>query len=381
MYLGEMNREKGPWCFCVKHCVPSARESEGYYFSQGKEQRHNFRWIAVLTPEPENHLGSGGGPERLVRSEDGRAHGERQRATQDTRLRPRHGRRERGGAGGTEGASDVGERERVLGRRRGVPQAVVFSTELVLSGWISRSTVTANVKRCRESLAVPDPRMLDLPEAAIPSVGPQFLYSRQQLMGSQGYSKGVRLGNWAEDEIRAELEVDAFQKKRAAGTLALNKVQAKVRAGQTPVQLSAAHADGALHFGDTIMITSQLTGASVAANTDRELVESQVAYQVTGAASLEACGRNAFTIVHPNGSEEASGSGNVLRYGEPFALALNSYEGDGVLYLQTHTFALPNMIKQAEGGKEEVAAVTEMSPLCLWYAAAAAVDASGKPVR
>mmetsp|Transcript_16091 Transcript_16091/g.46938 ORF Transcript_16091/g.46938 Transcript_16091/m.46938 type:complete len:576 (+) Transcript_16091:46-1773(+) len=202
------------------------------------------------------------------------------------------------------------------------------------------------------------------PRAEAPSVGPQFMYSRQQLMGYKGYRSDTRIGNWQEDEFRADMELEDFQRRRAGGQLLLSKLHAKMVAACTRVGIAPKHDDGCLRFGDTVVLQNVLTGTCVAANTDKQLVMLQQSYQVSGTVIADPCGRNAFTILKPAGRNASPGE--QVTYGEPVVLVLKSYQGHDKLLLQTQTMALPNLTRSAHSKKDEVSAVPEESSYCLW---------------
>lgn len=181
----------------------------------------------------------------------------------------------------------------------------------------------------------------------------------------QTYRSDTRIHNWSEDVIRIEDDLATFQRRRAGGELLLTKLHAKMAAACAPVQLTPAHADGYLRYGDTITLHSVLTGTALAANMDKKVVSEQLAYQVTGTADLSPVGRTAFTVLRPGGGENAA-DGSIVNYADHVLLALHNYEGAPVLFLQTQRHVLPSLTKSNGSKKDDVVAVTVESKACVW---------------
>lgn len=156
-------------------------------------------------------------------------------------------------------------------------------------------------------------------------------FTPQQLSGGQKYNSAVKIGNWAEDRARAELEAKDYELRRSRGTLA-SASAAETRGVSLQSVPHSYSSDGNLRYGDTIMLS--------VAEEDRKGVQhehylannifDQVDWQrktvaVSATKGSRALARTTFVITRPKGGStlESKEGDDVLLYGEPFMLASN----------------------------------------------------------
>eukprot|EP00941_MAST-03F_sp_MAST-3F-sp1_P004212 g4212.t1 len=97
-----------------------------------------------------------------------------------------------------------------------------------------------------------------------------MLYTPQQLAGGGKYSRGVRVGNWAEDIDYADEKIKDYMARRDRGELASSKEAARDGLLLQKVPHSYSQS-GTLRYGDTIVLQSKATGGEVTGNHFREV--------------------------------------------------------------------------------------------------------------
>jgi hypothetical protein len=166
---------------------------------------------------------------------------------------------------------------------------------------------------------------------------PQILYTPQQQMGYGGFSVPCRVGNWAEDEYMGVLLTQQHLTKQGEGMLVSQKLNGTVGTALAPTNLAPAPADGAIRYGDVVML-SAASGGVIAIDTTVRLELPQEAYAVTRTreAGAVACTRTAWTVTAPAGY--APPEDGLLRIGAPFCLGATGGDGSTV-YLQSQRCA------------------------------------------
>jgi hypothetical protein len=184
-------------------------------------------------------------------------------------------------------------------------------------------------------------------------MNPQITYTPQQQMGYGGFSVPCRVGNWAEDEYLQALKTQEHFAKESVGMLTSQMLSSTLNSALAPVTLAPAPADGAIKFGDTIML-SAAQGGVVAFDTANRVDLAQEAYAVTrtGEANAVACKRTAWTVTPLAGGPKDG----LLRIGMPFALSCTGADGR-TLYLQSQRYTLHNQNYAGSGGSGSLAVV------------------------
>ena len=201
--------------------------------------------------------------------------------------------------------------------------------------------------------------------AAAMGSNPQILYTPQQQMGYGGFSVPCRVGNWAEDEYLGVLHTAAHVKKQGEGMLASQQLGSTLGAALAPASLAPAPADGAVKYGDVVML-SAASGGVLAADTITRMELPQEAYSVTRTRpeGAVACTRTAWSITPAPGT--AVPEDGVLRIGVPFCLAVTG--ATGTVYLQSLRYTLHNQNFAQSAGKRKqgCCVVPAMSADTLW---------------
>jgi len=155
----------------------------------------------------------------------------------------------------------------------------------------------------------------------------------QQVSGGSKYSNRTLLGNWAEELAIAESKLKGFRVKSESGSLGLRKQEAKI-ARCTEVVPHSFSEDGLVRFGDTVMLSHDVTGTLLACDPFEDLVQGMNRFLVT-ASQQEALSsrpqtppvaRSVFRVVRPPAhlcSPEDDGTDPVLRVGQAFCLECN----------------------------------------------------------
>ena len=194
---------------------------------------------------------------------------------------------------------------------------------------------------------------------------PQILYTPQQQMGYGGFSVPCRVGNWAEDEYLGVLMTAQHIKQAGEGCLTSQGLMSTVGVARLPATLAPAPADGAVHFGDVLML-SAAEGGVLALDTTSKMDLPSEAYAVTRttSAGAVACTRTAWTISAPAGAVVPEDG--LLRIGQPFCLTATG--GSATYYLQSQRYTLHNQNFANSTGKRKtgVAVVASESIDTLW---------------
>jgi len=195
---------------------------------------------------------------------------------------------------------------------------------------------------------------------------PQILYTPQQQMGYGGYSVPCRVGNWAEDEYLGVLQTQSHVSKGSTGLLTSQHLGATIGSALEPAMLAAAPEDGAVRFGDAVMLSAALGGVlGLDAITRVPLPQEAYGVARTSEQGAVACLRTAWTITCPPRMETPEDG--LLRIGMNFCLAATDVSGQ-TLYLQSQRYTLHNQNYAASPGprKQGACAVTTPSADTLW---------------
>lgn len=169
---------------------------------------------------------------------------------------------------------------------------------------------------------------------------PQILYTPQQQMGFGGFSVPCRVGNWAEDEYLGVLLTSQHIAQSGESMLVSQKLGSALGAALAPAELAPAPSDGAIRFGDAVMLSSAMGGV-LALDTLNRMELPQEAYAVTRTreAGAVACTRTAWTITPPKGA--APPEDGLLRIGMKFNLTCVGGDGNRQ-FLQSQRYTLHN---------------------------------------
>jgi len=201
-----------------------------------------------------------------------------------------------------------------------------------------------------------------------------MLYTPQQLAGGGGYSRGVRVGNWAEDIDYDDEKVRDYMARRDRGELASSKEAARmgVLAQQVPHSFSN---DGTLKYGDTIVLESKATGGEITGDHFREVSwgsgESYVNVKKAGKGPWPtASGTLVLTRDEDSVVEGKTADGSTVCYGDYFYLCSNpSLRCDP----RTNMLRPPLFLKSTKksltsglGGMQSTAMTIDCDATCRW---------------
>lgn len=154
-------------------------------------------------------------------------------------------------------------------------------------------------------------------------------FTPQQLAGGARFSSTTRVGNWLEDVQLEETKIAEFRRRKETGQLALGFRQAKANTCNQPVPHSHAR-DGLIRFGDTIMLTHDLTSGALACDLWEESVSNPGTFMATVNPEQRASpvARNTFTVVPVTAprlceSKMAEPDDDYLHFGQGFHLQCN----------------------------------------------------------
>ena len=123
----------------------------------------------------------------------------------------------------------------------------------------------------------------------------------QQVSGGSLYSHKTRLGNWQEEIAIADAKLNNFRQRSETGALTLRKQEIKMQRCDEIVPLSFSH-DGAIKFGDSIILQHDSSGAILACDPFEDLVQGQERFLVTGSEQpIVGKARNTFTVTRVPG--------------------------------------------------------------------------------
>ena len=143
-------------------------------------------------------------------------------------------------------------------------------------------------------------------------------FTPQQLAGAQRYTQRTRVGNWLEDMCLEEEKLSEFSRSQENGSLIMNDLYKKQAVYNKRVALSKC-ADGALRFGDKVMIGNPAAGALLAVDLTESIFESDQGSRLVTASFANMPVARAVFVVLPT-DKSAAAPGDVVHFGEPFHL-------------------------------------------------------------
>jgi len=222
------------------------------------------------------------------------------------------------------------------------------------------------------------------------SSNPQILYTPQQQMGYGGFSVPCRVGNWAEDEYLGVLGTADHVAKQTAGMCTSQQLGSVLGQSMKPVELAPAPSDGAIRYGDVVMLSAALGGV-VALDVTMKPEDGAEAHTVLRSQEqgAVACARTAWTVTAPANTQPPADG--ILRIGAPFCLSVSGGYGSSYgssLYLQSMRYTLTNqnLAKTSGQRKQGVCAVAAPSADTLWKVCVldptdlAQMESEGRPV-
>ncbi|KAF0975859.1 hypothetical protein FDP41_005186 [Naegleria fowleri] len=151
-------------------------------------------------------------------------------------------------------------------------------------------------------------------------------YTTQQLQGHTTFKPHVRIGNWNEDIELLNEKQKEFIRAKEEGLLPHQIMERKMKHHLSPIPLTEKRENGAIHFGDIVMIKSVNTEGILCMDLDTILhhVNDRFAC-TTSTLTTTPCARNCFIVEKvPNDTsadmiipEEES---HILHYGQKFRL-------------------------------------------------------------
>ena len=155
-------------------------------------------------------------------------------------------------------------------------------------------------------------------EQAREEQAPTMQFTPQQLAGAQRYTQRTRVGNWLEDMCLEEEKLSEFSRSQENGSLIMNDLYKKQAVYNKRVALSKC-ADGALRFGDKVMIGNPAAGALLAVDLTESIFESDQGSRLVTASFANMPVARAVFVVLPT-DKSAAAPGDVVHFGEPFHL-------------------------------------------------------------
>lgn len=169
-------------------------------------------------------------------------------------------------------------------------------------------------------------------------------------MSVRTYNPSVRVGNWNEDVCLEEDLLKDYLDKREKGELLIQKTHNLMTNILKKVPLTVS-TDGFLHFGDSVMLINPgqedvpesmklidvpqaPTSLSINMNEHKMHTAKQVEgpCDLSSSPRLEPCARNVFVITSVDGTE----NGQVLRFGQPFAISTTDGYGGALKVFSDH---------------------------------------------
>jgi len=144
-------------------------------------------------------------------------------------------------------------------------------------------------------------------------------FTPQQLTGGPKYQHRVRIGNWSEDLELEEIKLKDYLKKKETGSLLVNAKQKQLEESLFKADLTPTP-DGALHFGDRVMLFNHQSKGFMAANPYDTVTKAHEAFALTTGPNGNACVRNVFELVRAH--ENDGFDDDVVHYGQNFRCKL-----------------------------------------------------------
>jgi len=189
-----------------------------------------------------------------------------------------------------------------------------------------------------------------------------YIYTPQQMSGGATFAHGTRVGNWSEDMELQAMRVRDYLAKKQAGTLAVNRLQARLATHLRPVEISPKAGGDAVRLGDSLLLWSHhaesFLGADLNDTVTSSLGESLQAVSATKYSYP--CARTALTIV----PLDAALVGSSLKYGHEFRLCYANLDAGGPLFMFSSSRTPTNASKYS--GLGEVLATKKVSHNTVW---------------
>eukprot|EP00698_Gefionella_okellyi_P008476 TRINITY_DN20_c0_g1_i1.p1 TRINITY_DN20_c0_g1~~TRINITY_DN20_c0_g1_i1.p1 ORF type:complete len:269 (-),score=43.15 TRINITY_DN20_c0_g1_i1:179-985(-) len=163
-------------------------------------------------------------------------------------------------------------------------------------------------------------------------------------MASCRYTHKVRVGNWSEDWELEQERLKSFLRKKETRSLAITQTQAKLSTNLQPAELISAVNDGAVHFGDIVMVYSENTRGFLAVDMGESIHHNEgEAYSTSFTLNEGPYSRNTWRITALQGS--GIQDGDALTYGQEFQLVANPDLSSDPLYLHSQMVSLTSAAK------------------------------------
>jgi hypothetical protein len=151
-------------------------------------------------------------------------------------------------------------------------------------------------------------------------------FTPQQLTGGPKYNHRTRMGNWSEDLELEEIKVKDYLKKKETGSLIVTAKQRQLEECLQPAELSDSP-DGALHFGQKVMVVSHQTSAVLSANPYDAVPKTHDAFMLTTSRNGAPSVRNVFELLRADDSDGFAD--DAVHYGQNVRLMMAPFSKIG----------------------------------------------------
>jgi len=138
-------------------------------------------------------------------------------------------------------------------------------------------------------------------------------FTPQQLTGGPRFHHRTRIGNWSEDQELEEIRLKDFLAQKEGGHLRVTAKQRQLEECLRPEQLSASR-DGALRFGQKVMLLNQQSKGYLSVNPYDEVTKDYAAIMLTTTTRQEPSVRNVLIIERVD--ENDGFDDDVVHYGQ-----------------------------------------------------------------
>jgi len=158
-------------------------------------------------------------------------------------------------------------------------------------------------------------------------------FTPQQLTGGPRFQHRTRIGNWNEDLELEEIKMKDFLKKKEMGSLLVNTKQQMLEECLQRVDLDTSD-DGALHFGQRIMLVNHQSESWLCANPHDKVPKEFDACVLTTGPNNTSCVRNVFVLERAD--DDDGFPGDMVHYGQDFRLRLEPFSDmAGPMYMHS----------------------------------------------
>lgn len=212
-------------------------------------------------------------------------------------------------------------------------------------------------------------------------------FTPQQLTGGPKFHHRTKIGNWSEDQELEELRLKDYLKRKETGSLIVTAKQRQLESSLIPVEAAypgefTAAPDGALHFGQLVMLVNHQAKAFLAVNPYDAVPKATEAWTMTTCRNPTPTVRTVFEIERADPNDGFAD--DVVHYGQNLRIKVRPFSKiERPAYMQSEL--ITNLAASKFSRHQEVTAYGSPSGETLWQLlypdTSSRFEMEGEPVK